>query len=244
MSPERNLVRLLASLILVLGLALVHLDAGPIDIVFSAKPQFAGNSCRAYALALAAGTVPGSPVPIDNVSQLRAVERDLQARLDSTAKKMGPPNTASSHSVWQRAISEMTSNSLEAVVEYAPTLDKFYDRVATLTGQSNANAFGALFSSAIVKTPVMTSVTKIGQDSYSPSHIVTLYGVGSGPSSAPGQRPLAVLNPAVKVANAQQKICDVGSVNDERWSAIVSLESSYALTNFPEGHLVMWIRKK
>ena len=105
---------------------------------------------------------------------------------------MGPPNTPSSHTVWQRAISEMTSNTVEAVVEYAPTLDKFYERVASLTGQSNANSFGALFSSAIVKTPVLTSVTKIGPNSYSPSHIVTVYGVGSGPTNASGPRSLAV----------------------------------------------------
>jgi len=226
------------------ALVIGPLEAGPIDIIFVAKPQVAKDSCRAYGLALAAGTLAGSPVTITNVSQLRDVEKDLQARLEATAKKMGPPHTPSSHSVWQRAITEMTSNGIEAVVEYAPTLDVFYERVATLTGQKNASAFGALFSSAIVKTPVLTSVRKIGQNAYSSSHIVTVYGIGSGAPNASALKPLAVLNPAVKIAGVDQRICELSSVNDERWSAVVSLEASYTLTTFPKGHLVMWLRNK
>src|SRR5262245_41840450 len=104
---------------LVTGIAV--LQGAAINIIFVAKPQFAGNSCRSYAMALAAGTMTNSPVPVDTVAELRAAEKDLQLRLESTAKKMGPPNTPSSHAVWKRAVEEMTSGTLEAVVEYAPT---------------------------------------------------------------------------------------------------------------------------
>jgi hypothetical protein len=217
---------------------------GP-DINFVGRPQFAANSCRSYALVLALGTLPNSPFPISTAQELRNAERDLQARLESTSKKMTPPSTASSHEVWKRAVEEMTSGQVDVVIEYVPSVEQYYSRVEDLTGVRNAEKFSALFSSIVVKTPVLTSVTKIGDDTYNPSHIISVYGVSSAPNGVPKARSLAVLNPAVKVRDAQKISCDIDDVpNDERWSAVVSLEPRYSLTRFPGGYLVMWLRKK
>ena len=212
-----------------------------VNVLLNPRPQYASNSCRAYALALAAGTLPGTPIPIGTVAELRAAEKDLQTRLESVAKRSGPGQTAGSHEVWQKAIGEMTSGQLEAVVEYAKDLATFTKRILDITGNGAADKLGAVFSSLLVKTPVLTSVTKIAKSSYTSGHIIAVYGTGSGN----GHKPLAVLNPAVKVANTNRLACQIDDVpNDEKWSAIVSIEPEYELKRFRQGYLVMSIRRK
>src|SRR5437867_2765564 len=58
------------------SLSVHNIGAESIDIIFVARPQFASNSCRSYALALASGTLPNSPIPISTVQELRAAEED------------------------------------------------------------------------------------------------------------------------------------------------------------------------
>lgn len=218
---------------------------GVLDFTFSPKPQFASNSCRAYAIVLAAGTLPKSPVPIDTVQELRAAERDMQARLESTAKQIGGEATPGGHEVWKRAIQEMSSGKIEAVVEYLPTIEKYYARVDKLTGNAHSEQLGATFSSAVVKTPVLTSVRSIGAQKYNPSHVVTIFGASSASANTSSLRALVILNPAVKTVSKRKNICELDDVkNDERWSAEVSLEPIYELTPFKAGYLVMWLRLK
>jgi hypothetical protein len=221
--------------------------AAGIDITFVPRPQYAKNSCRSYALVLAAGTMPETPVPVTNVQELRAAEKDMEARLKSTAQAMSNSTRifgAGDHEVWKRAVSEMTSGSLELVIESKPTMESFYRRVEELTGITNAEQWGALFSSTIVKTPVMTSVLKIGGNRYETGHIVTVYGLSSSTGPTSQIRSLAVLNPAVKLPGGQRNICDIDGVkNDERWSAVVSLENAYELKPFSNAFMVMWLRR-
>lgn len=209
-----------------------------LQIALNPKPQYSGNSCRAYGLALSIGTLPASPFPTANAKQLRDSEKLLQAKIQA----LGGPNDASNHEVWRKAVSEVSSGKLELVLEYSATYEAFYTRTRALTKIANADTLGPLMTIAVGATPVMTSVLSVGQDSYPLGHIVTVYGVSAQPVNP---TPLVMLNPAVKVADKTKLACEIDDVpNDSKWSATASLESKYALKKFGEGYLVMWIRKK
>lgn len=211
-----------------------------LSIALNAKPQYASNSCRSYGLALAIGTLPGTPFPVGTAQELRAAEKDLQARIEATAKKTkgGSPGD---HAVWQTAVAEMSSGKIELVIEHFKDLEAFYKRVRELTGVSNADTLGSVLTIAVGKTAVMTSVTRMGKDKYKSGHIVTLYGVSGQPVTP---TPLVVLNPAVKVANNTRLACEIDDVpNDDKWSAMASLEPSYELKSFGGSYLLMWLRK-
>jgi hypothetical protein len=144
--------------------------------------------------------------------------------------------------VWKAAVEEMSSGKLELVLEYPRTDEEFYARVRALTGVADADVLGAAFSAALVKTAVMTSVKKIGATSYPSGHIVTVFGVSRREVSP---TPLAILNPAIKVADKNRIACEIDDVpNDDKWSALASIESSYELNDAFNGFLVMWVRKK
>jgi hypothetical protein len=219
--------------------------AAGLEFIFFPRPQFASNSCRSYALALAVGSLANTPFPVDTLQQLRAAEKDMQARLEATAQQMGGGLTPGSHEVWKRAVQEMTSGKVEAVVEYRPTIESYYTRIEELTGNPHAEQLGAVFAASLVRVPVMTSVKSIGSATYNPSHIVTVYGMASANVRSSAPRALAILNPAVKLREAHKNICDIDGVkNDERWSAEVSLEPVFELTKLPQGFLIMWLRMK
>lgn len=209
-----------------------------LQVVLDPKPQFAGNSCRSYGLALAIGTLPASPFPVANAKQLRELEKQLQARLQA----IGGANGASNHEVWRKAVHELSSGKLELVLEYPTTYEAVYARVKDLTKVSAANALGPVMTIALGATPVMTSVLAVGDTPYPSGHIVTVYGVSAEPITP---TPLVILNSAVKVADKTKIACEIDDVpNDSKWSAIASLEPRYTLKKFGNGYLVMWVRKK
>lgn len=210
-----------------------------LTIALDPKPQFSSNSCRAYGLALAIGSLPESPFPVTTAKELRAVERDLQARISSIG---GSGSGSGSHEVWKKAVHEMSSGRLELVLEYPRSYEAFYERVKALTGVIAADRLGTVMTITAGATPVMTSMTKIGGSRYADGHIVTVFGTSSQPVTP---IPLAILNPAVKVADKTKLACEVDDVpNDSKWSAAVSIESVYALKPLNGGYLVMWVRKK
>jgi hypothetical protein len=247
---SEGLVLVLSCVVLCIGIERAH--AATIDIILNPRPQYAENSCRSYALALAIAAVPKTPLPLANVGELRSAEQDLQSRLQATASKMTAEERlrnpkaiayeAGSHQVWKRAVEEMSSKQLTVEVEYLQSPEAVLNRVAQLTGNGAAEKLGAVFSAAIVKIPVMTSVKRIARTNYKPSHIVTAYGVANMPGE---KRALAVLNPAVKVAGKNRIACRLDDVRtDEVWSANVSLEPDFELTRFPDGFVVMWVRRR
>jgi hypothetical protein len=189
------------------------------------------------------GSLIDSPIPVHSARELREAEILLQTRLDQTAIEMstvGHRAASGEHVVWQRAVAELSGGKIELIAEYPSSLEAFYARVRELTSTGDVGHLGAVFSSAVVRTPVLTSVTRLGKGSYPLGHIVTIYGL-TGDLVEP--TPIAVLNSAVKVADKTRMACDIGDVaNDEKWSAIVSLESSYQLTSFNGCFLILWLR--
>lgn len=148
-----------------------------LQIALNPKPQFSGDSCRAYGLALAVGTLPASPFPVANAKQLREAERQMQAKI----KALGGADGASNHEIWRKAVDELSSGKLELVLEYPATYEAVYARIRELTKVKAADTLGALMTVAVGSTPVMTSVLAVGNSTYSTGHIVSVYGVSAQP---------------------------------------------------------------
>lgn len=239
MTPTRAInARVAVTMLAALGLSTAAV--AQLSVALNPKPQYASNSCRSYALALAMGTVPGSSLSVTTAKDLRSAERDLQSRLEGEAAAMN--SNAGDHAVWKAVVEKMSSGKLELNLEYIKSYDEFYNRVRELTKVDAADTLGPLFSIALVKTPVMTSVTRIGASHYADGHIVTVFGVSGQPLSP---TPLVILNPAVRVADKTRNACELGDVpNDEKWSAVASIEGVYDLKRFDKGYLIMWVRKK
>lgn len=219
-------------------LAIVGPAYAQLQVALNPKPQFSGNSCRAYGLALAVGTLPASPFPVANAKQLRDAERQMQAKITA----LGGADGASNHEVWRKAVEQLSSGKLELVLEYPATYEAVYTRIRELTKIEAADKLGTLMTIAVGSTPVMTSVLAVGSSSYSTGHIVTVYGVSAQPVTP---TPLVMLNPAVKIADKTKLACEMDDVpNDSKWSATASLEPKYTLKKFGSGYLVMWVKKK
>lgn len=209
-----------------------------LQVALNPKPQFSGNSCRAYGLAFAMGTLAGSPFPVANAKQLREAEKQIQAKINA----LGGADGASNHEVWRKAVDELSSGKLELVLEYPATYDAVYTRIRQLTKVEAADRLGTLMTIAVGATPVMTSVLAVGNSAYSTGHIVTVFGVSAQPVTP---TPLVMLNPAVKLADTTKLACEMDDVpNDSKWSATASLEPNYTLKKFGSGYLVMWVKKK
>jgi hypothetical protein len=192
-------------------------------------------------LALAAASTPGTSLPASTAKELRVTEKELRLARDAIAKSMG--KSPYDHTVWKQAVEQVSAGVLTADVRYVANFEDFVSEVSKITGVSEAETFGAVFSAALVKMPVLTSVTMAGNDQYASGHIVALLGVAHGNQSPPA---LAILNPAVKVGSSRERIaCEMDDgVGDDRYQAFITLESKYALKKFPSGYLVLTVRKK
>jgi hypothetical protein len=147
-----------------------------------------------------------------------------------------------SHAVWKKAIEQVSAGALTADIQYIADFDQFVAQVVKLTGISSAKTLGTVLSAVMVKTPVLTSVESIGNNKYAGGHIVTLLGIDASVSSPP---PIAVLNPAVKVGSVEKVICEMnGKIGDEKYQAFATIEEKYELKKFPQGYLLITIKKK
>ncbi len=232
-----------ASMIILLAatLALPVLASIPVDLIVRPRPQTYTDSCQSYGLALAAASVPGSPLKATTARELRITERELRRTRDALAEDS--QKSAFDHTVWKQAIEQVSAGSLTADIRYIADIDQFMSEVEAVTGISNAQTFGAILTGALVKTPVLTSVESIGKDKYASGHIVGILGLARKPAPP---HSLATLNPAVKVGSAPDRIsCQLeDGVGDEIYQAFVTIEENYVLKKFPNGYLFITVRKK
>jgi hypothetical protein len=223
------------------GLSMSAHGAAPVDLVLRPRPQTYTDSCQSYGLAFAAASVPGTSLPAATGKQLRTLEVELRTARDAIANKDGA--SPYDHAVWKKALEQVSAGALTLDIQYVSKLEDFVKKVEAATGISNAQSLGATLTAALVKTPVLTSVEKVGNDSYATGHIIEVLGVARGNASPPG---LAVLNPAVKVgASPEKKACELDDgVGDTKYQAFASVESAYKLKPFGGKFLFMIVRKK
>lgn len=227
---------------LALTLAWAGVQAGvPVDLVLRPSPQSFTDSCQSFSMAFAAAAVPGSLLLATNAKELRITEQELRKARDAIAKAAGADPL--SHDVWKKAIEQVSGGSLTADIRYLSSIEDFYKVVEANTSVVQAEVVGTLLTAALVKTPVLTSVTGIGNSSYAGGHIVAVLGLAKGNQSSLG---LAVLNPAVKVGPSPEKnACNLDdTVGDMKYQAFASVEHKYTLKRFGRKFLIMTLRKK
>jgi hypothetical protein len=213
----------------------------PVDLILRPRPQSYTDSCQSYGLAFAAASIPGGPLQASTGKQLRVLEVELRAARDAIAQADGA--SPYDHAVWKKALEKVSAGALTLDIQYIADFETFVGKVESTTGVSNAEGLGPTLAAALVKLPVLTSVDRIGNDSYATGHIVELIGVARGNSSPPG---LAVLNPAVKLgALPEKKTCELDDkVGDTKYQAFVSVERSYTLKQFGGRMLFMVVKRK
>jgi len=236
-----NKVHFLCLTSLAMGVCSTAHSALPADLTVRPLPQSYSDSCQSYGMALAAASVPGSPLKAANVKELRENEKAILKERDAIAKKEGVDRL--SHLVWPKALEAASAGILTADIKYIKTEAEWRAEVQKLTGVSSPSTVGPTLGALLVKNVVLTSVTAIGKNTY-PSHIIGVLGVEN---KANGE--VLVLNPAIKVGNGPEKLsCEIDDMpGDTKYKSYVSIESQYLLkpfNNATEGFLVMTVRKK
>jgi hypothetical protein len=178
-----------------------------------------------------------------DTKELRVTEQELRKARDAIAKAPDGGGNPLAHTVWKKAVEQVSAGALTADIRYVNSIDEFYIAVEADTGVLQAETLGTVLTAALVKTPVLTSMSSIGGSTYGNGHIVAVLGVAKGNQSPFG---LAVLNPAVKVGPSPEKIaCNLDdTVGDMKYQAFASVERKYSLKPFDGKFLVMTVRKK
>ena len=226
---------------LAMGVCTVAHSALPLDLTVRPLPQAYSDSCQSYGMALAAASIPGSPLKAANVKELRENEKAILRERDAIAKKERVDRL--SHLVWPKALEAASAGILTADIRYLKTEAEWRAEVQKLTGISSPSTVRPTLGAMLVKTVVLTSVTALGKNTY-PSHIIAVLGVEN---KANGE--VLVLNPAIKVGEGPEKLsCEIDDTpGDAKYKSYVSIENSYILKPFrnaTEGFLVMTVRKK
>lgn len=223
-------------------------SASGIELVLEPNPQTNTDTCQSYALAFVLAL--GSPEFSDaqTAKGLRALEKRIRLDIDQVAKERG--QSIYSHLVWREVVKRVTSGKSQLKMEYINISEPsyFYQRIYEITGINNAGQLGAMLSSMVVKTPVITSVQAIEGSNYATGHIVTVLGLGEivNPlQSIPANTvDMLVLNSAVKTKGVRVNMCHPDfELGDYRYQGSAFMAKQYQLKIFTGGkYLLMYLQ--
>jgi hypothetical protein len=180
---------------------------------------------------------------------VRRVEARVRQAIDL---EVGAGETAYSHSVWRRAVGRLTSNNfILHRVEFS-SAEQLFKEIGDRTGIRSAALMGNVLSAAASQTPIMTSFSQIGSNSYNTGHIVTVLGLDEAPNGPRSAVPrLLLLNSAVKVdptnpqSHSFSSMCDSKSLpGDRRYVGALSLEREYVLKTYGGKFVGFWITRR
>ena len=222
-----------------------------IQLVLEPLPQSTKNTCQSYSIAYAIANSGLWHESIDTPQKLRLLEMKFREAIESYVKEQkraGKSISVYHHTAWVEALKRVSSNNLTLALYYPSSPNDFYSKIAKKTGNVWSGEFGDTFSAALVNTPVMTSVKRIGKDNYSSGHIVTVLGltspIPSNASLSSFDRKLLTLNSAVKANQQTFNMCsdDIKS-GDRLYSASISSTANYELKNWNGKYLLMWVKR-
>ncbi|WP_170347598.1 MULTISPECIES: hypothetical protein [Ruegeria] len=212
--------------------------AQALDLYQGAKPQAQSNTCQSYASVLALAAVQDPAFPIETFEELRTLEADFRQILES----MDNANPYL-HSNWPKAMEQLTGGVYTFELKYEPDLLQWMADVRQNTTLSNdlGNLIATATGGAI--NTVLTSVSSMNGSNYSSGHIVTVMGLhGTGIDS---DTQLIAFNSAIKGQGGSVNQCAAGNQpGDMRYTAGVVETDNFLLRNFPNGMLVMQLKKK
>jgi hypothetical protein len=216
--------------------------ASAVDVFLNPQPQAYNNTCQSYGLALALAMAGDGAYAVQNTGELRAAEEYLRGLIETIAKQKSL--TPLHHTVWEDAVAAATNSRYSLVIEEIASVDAFNSRVAALTGNGAVEVTGSLLAAIMTRQAVLTSVKSVDSNRYGSGHIVTLFGVGGGPPNS-SQRPLAMLNSAVKTPRGDLNACNLkDKPGDLKYSAEVALKTRYELNPFGGKYRLMWLKRK
>lgn len=218
--------------------------AQSLDVINNPIPQAYTDTCQSYSLAfaLARAGVPG--FSLNTVAEVRAAEKSVR---DAINAEIRTNESAYSHAVWQRAVARITSNNYKLHRVEFSSFEQFMTEAGSKTGITAAATLGSSLSYLMSNTPVMTSFTEIGGDTYNSGHIVTIFGIDRTSAPTSTQPKLLLLNSAVKSGPASPgyaPVCNSGTLpGDLRYTGALKLEAKYALKTYAGKFVIFWISR-
>ena len=224
------------------------------QLILDPSPQSTSNTCQSYSLAYSLAHSGYWPEQIETPKQLRKLEQEVRLHIEAYVKEFnqGKPEkeklSVYHHTTWVEAVKRVSSNNLKLTLSYPSTPNEYYQKIADKTEVTSSQILGAPISAALVKTPVMTSVKKLNNDTYNGGHVVTLMGltkdIPKNRSLRKMDQKVLVLNSAVKSNQKVFNMCsDEITSGDKKYSASVNLTNEYTLKNWDGKYLLMWIDK-
>jgi hypothetical protein len=218
--------------------------AQSLDVVTNPIPQGYTNTCQSYSLAfaLARSGVPG--FNLNTVGEVRAAEKTVRDAIEAEVR-FG--ESAYSHAVWQRAVARLTSNNYKLNRVEFSSFEQFMTEAGSKTGVTGAATLGSSLSYLLSRTPVMTSFTDIGGNTYASGHIVTIFGIERSPAPLSTPPKLLLLNSAIKGGPAgpgYAPACNSPTLpGDLKYTGALRLESTYALKTYGGKFVLFWISR-
>jgi len=174
------------------------------DAMFLVRPSGQANyhSCQSYALAVALAFKRDPSFKVLTASDLRKTEEAIRAEIK---KQAGDGDVTHSHV--EKGFSSYTKGSYVLKIDDVTEPD-MGDKVILRSGiASSASVPPEFLLGVTVKDVALTSLNKIGNNSYGVGHIVALLGVDGPPNSS---RSYLVLNSGVKIKDTDTKTCEEG----------------------------------
>lgn len=198
-----------------------------LDLYEGAKPQSTSNTCQSYATVLALAAIGDPAFRFENFDDIRSGEQNFRSILDA----MSRPNPYL-HTNWPKAMEQFTGGKYTVDLTY--TDNDIVDWLSLVRSNTTINDdFSAILAELNGENfqTVLTSVTELGDSSYSKGHIVTVTGVlGSGIDS---NTKIVAFNSAIKGKGGTVTSCSTeNQPGDEAYKAGIVETEKYQLRQF------------
>lgn len=216
--------------------ALYTSEAEALDLFGDTLPQAQTNTCQSYAVMLALAVRGDAAFPVRTFDDLRRAERDFRQIAG------GIPGGPYSHDALRVAIGTYTNGKYDLRIEDRGDIVQWMTRIKELTTLKSSR--DALLADLTGKNfpVVLTSVTRMGSNSYGDGHIVTVLGVaGSGLNST---TELVAFNGAIKGGRGVNR-CEPGTQpGDLRYSAGVMSTNDFTLKQYGSVYRILYLQPK
>lgn len=221
------------------------------ELILDPSPQSTSNTCQSYSIAYSLAHSGLWFEPIETPKKLRELEIIVRSEIDAFVQEQntsGKKVTSYHHTAWAEGVKRASSNNLKLRFYYPSSRQDYYKKVTDITGISSTNLIATPISAALVKKPIMTSVTKLNDDSYKNGHIVTILGLAEVASKNSSmeklEKEMIILNSAVKSNMKIFNMCsEEVTSGDKKYSASVNITNNYKLKDWEGKYMLMWIEE-
>jgi hypothetical protein len=175
--------------------------------------QATGSTCQSYVLAVALAFKRDKDFIMNTSRELRSVEVAIRGKIVEAFKRRmpGAPKVNPSHDDIREGFAAYTSGVYKLSITDVD-LPSLSDIAGKRTGVIDEKVVPLnFFLGALVKDVVISSATRIGDDTYGEGHLFTVFGISGPPNS---NRKFLILNSAVRKQRQKQNACIDGVPDD------------------------------